>query len=264
MEKKEQEKHIVLIHGTWGNASNWSEMRSQLEARGFTVHTPTLRFHELGFLECAMEVGSVSLQDYVGDLVAYIEALDHTPIIAGLSMGGLLCQLVAARCKHRGVVCFSPAPAWGMFNLYPSMVRIFHYYTNQWAFWRKPLYPSWEEFRWGIVNEQTEQKAKEYFLACVPESGKAYFEMGFWYFDSKRRSHVDIDKIQAPVLVFVGQKDRVVAPRIGRLTAKRYGDKATLIELPEADHCMVIGEQLQNVMSEFDQWLERHHIYGNT
>ena len=40
-------KHVVLIHGTWFNGDVFGDARREFEARGYTVHTPTLRYHDL-------------------------------------------------------------------------------------------------------------------------------------------------------------------------------------------------------------------------
>jgi hypothetical protein len=39
--------HVVLIHGTWARGDTLADARRAFEERGFTVHTPTLRYHEL-------------------------------------------------------------------------------------------------------------------------------------------------------------------------------------------------------------------------
>ncbi|KZS60640.1 hypothetical protein A4G26_11425 [Mycobacterium kansasii] len=48
-------EHVVLIHGVWGTADGWAPARAAFEQRGFTVHTPTLRHHELPLQEGAMK-----------------------------------------------------------------------------------------------------------------------------------------------------------------------------------------------------------------
>jgi len=230
-------------------------MIPELKNRGFTVHTPTLRHHDLPLLEGALKIGKLSLLDYVGDLVDFVNGLDSPPIIAGVSMGGLLAQLIAARCKHRAMILLSPAPAAGMFTCYPTMMRMFYKYFIRWGFWRKPMYPLWEEWRWGVVNEQTEESAINFFKTLTVESGRAYFEMAFWLLDFRKASRVDIDRIKTPVLVFGGSKDRVVAPRICRVTAERY-QQADYVELPKSDHVMMVGRELKNTMKHIDIWLK--------
>ncbi|MFD2178392.1 alpha/beta hydrolase [Veronia pacifica] len=250
-----KEKHIVLIHGTWGHGSDWDEMVPELEIRGYTVHAPSLRYHDLPLLEGAMVMGTVSLNDYVSDLVDFVESLDSPPIIVGLSMGGLLAQLVAARTAHKAVVLFSPAPAAGIYGLYPNTVKMFYKYFLRWGFWKKPMYPSWPEFRTGVLNEKSEEDAKKFFTSLTVESGRAYAEMAFWMFDRNKSAFVDVDKISTPVLIFSGSKDKTVSPNIAKATAKRYRGSVH-IELPESDHVMILGKELPSVMKQFDVWAE--------
>jgi hypothetical protein len=95
-------KHAVLIHGTWGRGDSWGPARTAFEERDYTVHTPTLRHHELPLAEGATKIAPLSLRDYVDDLVALVESIDSPPLLVGISLGGLLAQLVAARTDHAG------------------------------------------------------------------------------------------------------------------------------------------------------------------
>jgi pimeloyl-ACP methyl ester carboxylesterase len=81
------------------------------EQRGFTVHTPTLRHHELPLHEGATKIARLSLRDYADDLVALVETLESPPLLVGHSTGGLLVQLVAARTRHLGMVAACPGAA---------------------------------------------------------------------------------------------------------------------------------------------------------
>ena len=82
-------KHVVLIDGTWCRGDSWGPTRAAFEERGYTVHTPTLRHHELPLREGAMKVAPLSMRDYTDDLVALVDSLDSPPLLVGLSLGGL-------------------------------------------------------------------------------------------------------------------------------------------------------------------------------
>ena len=249
------DRHIVFVHGTWGNGPDtWSEMAPEMRRRGFTVHTPTLRHHELPLGEGAARIATLSLRDYVEDLVGYVEQLASPPLIFGSSLGGLLAQLVAARTPHLGLALFAPAPAYGMFNAYPSMARVFLRHFAQWGFWRKPLYPVWSSYRWGVANEQPRDEARALFATCCTESGRAYAEMALWWLDPGRAARVEVEAIDTPVLVFGGGRDRVVHPRIARLTAARYHN-GTYVHLPDSDHMMFRGRELPITLRHLDRWL---------
>ena len=101
-------KRVVLIHGTWVNGDTLGDARREFQDRGYTAHTPTLRYHDLPLAEGAEKVGPVSLRDYADDVVALVESLDSPPLLVGHSLGGLVAQLVAARTRHVGVVAATP------------------------------------------------------------------------------------------------------------------------------------------------------------
>jgi len=66
-------EHVVLIHGTWGSGDTLSDARRAFEERGFTVHTPTLHYHELPIDKGAQLIAPLSLRDYADDVVALVD-----------------------------------------------------------------------------------------------------------------------------------------------------------------------------------------------
>lgn len=246
--------HIVLIHGICTSSKLWREMATAMQRRGFTVHTPTLRYHDLPFLEGAQKMAEVSISDYAGDLVELVRSLDSPPLLMGWSMGGLLAQIVAGRAETQGMILLVPAPAAGMFHLYPGMVGMFMYHFMQPAFWRKPYYPAWETFRRNVAPQQGESFARELFNQLCAESGRAIAEMAYWPFDPYRATSVNPARVSQPVLVIGAGHDRIIAPRVGRVTARRY-PRGRYQLLPEADHILILGPALRAVLDHIDQWL---------
>lgn len=247
-------EHVVLIHGTWGRGSHFREARAAFEARGFVVHTPTLRHHELPLEEGSAQIATLSLTDYVDDLVAVCEALDSPPLILGHSLGGLLAQLVAARTAHAGLIGVCPAPAAGIFAMYPSMTRLFLSHYLQPRPWTKPLRPTWEKFHVGGRITQTDEDSRALFADLVCESGRAYCEMAFPQLDRRKASRVNYTAVPGPVLIFGGGQDRTVAAAVCRSTASKY-QNATYQEILDADHMLLFGEILETTMSHIDTWL---------
>src|ERR1700730_18749815 len=101
-------KHVVLIHGAWSRGEQLAPARAAFEERGYTAHTPTLRYHELPLHDGAIKIASLSLRDYSDDLVRFVNSLDSPPLLVGHSMGGLLAYLVASRTRHAGLVSARP------------------------------------------------------------------------------------------------------------------------------------------------------------
>jgi pimeloyl-ACP methyl ester carboxylesterase len=248
-------KHVVLVHGTWGRGEHLNEARAEFESLGYVVHTPTLRHHELSLQEGASKVATLSLTDYADDLVALCESLDEPPILLGHSMGGLIVQLVAARTPLAGLIAVCPAPAAGIFAMYPSMSRLFLHHYLQPRPWTKPLYPTWKAFHVGGRLTQTEEASRELYADLVCESGRAYCEMAFPQLDRRKASQVNYAAVTAPVLVLGGEKDLTVVPAICRATAAKYPN-ATYAELPNADHMLLTGDILHTTMTQITPWLE--------
>lgn len=257
-------KHVVLIHGTWSRGDSWGPARAAFEERGYTVHTPTLRHHELPLEEGAPKIAPLSMRDYTDDLAALVDSLDSTPLLVGLSLGGLLAQLVAARTRHAGVVAACPTPAAGIFAPTPATLRsfgsVFGRHFLQPRPWANPLYPTtWQRFRRWVANAQTEEVAREVFADFVCESGRAYCEIVFPFLDRGKAATVDFAAITTPVLAIRGEHDRMVPPEIAAKTAARY-QRGTHVQIPRSDHLVFSGEALPVTMGHIDDWIARHRV----
>jgi pimeloyl-ACP methyl ester carboxylesterase len=251
--------HVVLIHGTWGRGDSWAPARAAFEGRGYTVHTPTLRHHELPLQDGAEKVAAVSMRDYTDDLVSLVESLDSPPLLVGLSLGGLLAQLVAARARHAGVVAACPSPAAGIFAPTPSTVRtfasVFGTHFIQPKPWAKPLYPTdWQRFRRWIANTQTDEDARGFFADLVCDSGRAYCEIVFPFLDRGNATTVDFATVTTPVLTLRAEHDLLVPPQIARKTAARYR-YGTCVDIAGSDHLVFSGDALATTMGHIDAWI---------
>jgi pimeloyl-ACP methyl ester carboxylesterase len=257
-------KHVVLIHGTCCRGDSWGSTRAAFEERGYTVHTPTLRHHELPLQEGAMKIAPLSLRDYTDDLVALVDSLDSPPLLVGHSLGGLLAQLAAARTRHAGVVAACPSPAPGVFAPTPTTLRsfgsVFGRHFLQPRPWANPLYPpTWQRFRRWVANAQTEEVAREFFAQLVCESGRAYCEIVFPHLDRGKATTVNYAAVTTPVLAIGGECDRLVAAQVARKTAARY-QRGTYVEIPRSDHLVFSGDALPVTMGHIDDWIARNHV----
>jgi pimeloyl-ACP methyl ester carboxylesterase len=251
-------KHVILIHGTWCNGDNWGEFATELQAQGYVVHTPTFRFHghpsKSDIWGNAQNVRTVGLLDYVADLKALADSLDSEPIIVGHSIGALLAQLLAARVRSAGVVLLGPAPTWGMLPLSRSMISLWGRYLPQWIM-SKPMYPvsfkAWSKY---ICNTTPADISEAYYSTLSAESGTAYRQMVLWYTDPSRAAKVDFEAVDAPVLIITGSEDKCTHPRIGKVTAKKYGKSATYIELEGSDHMMTTSPFMRQTLNAIRDW----------
>lgn len=256
--------HIILIHGTWCNGGNWGEFATELERRGYTVHTPSYRYHgkpgDIDVWGNAQKVAKLGLLDYVADLAALVDTLDSPPIVIGHSVGALLAQLLGARRQTKGLVLLGPAPAAGMFSLYPSAVRLWARYMPEWLM-GKPMYPvSWGPWQKLVCNAQPEDISAAYYATLCAESGTAYREMIFWFFDLKRASRVDYAAVNAPVLVIGGSEDKCTPPGMCSGTARNYGKSGRYVELKGSDHMMTVGRFMPPTLEAIDRWAAENSL----
>ncbi|GAB3001291.1 hypothetical protein GCM10023080_078900 [Streptomyces pseudoechinosporeus] len=152
------------------------------------------------------------------------------------------------------MVLLGPAPAAGMWNAYPTMVRLWARYLPQWLS-GKPMYPvSWKAWTTLICNKTAPDIQKSYYATLCAESGTAYRQMSLWYLDPRQNARVDFDAVDAPVLVITGSEDKCTVPRIGKVTSKKYGARGTYVELAGSDHMMTVGTFMPHTLAAIDTW----------
>jgi pimeloyl-ACP methyl ester carboxylesterase len=255
-------KHVVIIHGSFGRGEQLAPARAAFEERGYTVHTPTLRHHELPVHEGAAKVASLSLRDYADDVVTFVNSLDSQPLLVGHSMGGLVAQLVAARTRPVGVVAACPGPVAGTTGGTLTSLRMTLPHVLRARSWKKPWHPpTFEQSRRWIANTQTEESAREIYAGLVCESGRYLWELLLAPPRLCKATVVDFAAITVPVLVIGAECDRIVPAGIVRRTAARY-QHGTSVEIPRSDHMVFSGAALPVTMSYIDDWMARNHVLG--
>jgi alpha-beta hydrolase superfamily lysophospholipase len=252
-------RDLVLVHGASEIGEHLAELRRHFEQRGWTVHTPTLRHHAESMPEQAKLVAGVSLRDYVADLTELACGFD-SPLIGGFSLGGLIAQLVAARTPHRGLFCLAPSAAPGMRAPLASLRVLGGHFLHPTP-WRKPVRPmSWEMWRGYVANAHDEAWARDTYnshLRC--ESGRVYWELGFFFLDHHRAARIDYQAVTAPVLVTGGTQDRMIGIDVPRQTAARYAN-GKYVAVEGADHMQIFGPSLFTVLRHIDQWIDENNL----
>ena len=232
---------IFMIHGMWSGPWCWKNYREYFQDLGYRCLTPTLRYHDMDpGEEPDPRLGTTSLLDYTSDLEANIRELPDTPILMGHSMGGLLAQILACRGLARSMVLLAPAPARGNTALLkPTVIRSFRSVQTKWGFWKRPMRQSFNEAVYSSLHLLPMNEQREIYGKFVYDSGRAAFEMGYWFLDARKAAGVDPSKVSCPVLAVSGSEDRIVPTGLVRKTARRYGRFSTFMEFSGHAHWLL-------------------------
>lgn len=252
------QKTIYMIHGMWCGGWVWDNFIRYFEKLGYQCIAPTLRHHNAKKNDDPHpDLGTTSLLDYISDLEKKITALDAPPIIMGHSMGGLLTQMLGSRGLASSLVLLSTAPPAGVFALKPTVLKSFFSSITTYGFWEKPIFPTFKEAVYSTLHQLSGDEQKEIYEKFVHESGKAGFEIGFYLFDKKGAAKVDETKVQCPMLVISGKKDRITPASVVKKTAAKY-KQAEYREFEEFGHWVVGEPGWEKIAGYVAEWLDKN------
>jgi non-heme chloroperoxidase len=175
----------------------------------------------------------------------------------GPSMGGLLAQMVGSRVPAEALVLLTPASPAGINILKPSVVRAFLKTQLKWGFWRKPMRLAFKESTYSMLQLLTPEEQREVYDKYVYESGRAAFEMGFWFLDRRKASRVDESEITCPVLVIAGALDRITPRSVVQKVAEKYRHVSTYKLFDNHSHWVVAEPGWEEIADYVSGWLEQ-------
>jgi len=245
---------IMMIHGMWGAGRFWNNYVDYFKRKGYECLSPTLPLHDENSNEASLSsIGTTSLLEYVEFLEKEIRKMDKPPILVGHSMGGLLAQKLGALGLAKKLVLIAPAPPSGINALKYSVIKSFSNILMTWGFWRKPHRLTFEKSVYSMLHLMSAEEQKKVYDSFVFESGKAMFEIGYWYVDSKKVAKVNETEITCPVLVVSGAEDRITPVTVVRKVAKKYN--ATYKEFQNHAHWIVSEPDWEDVAGYIFDWL---------
>ena len=251
---KNQKSPVMMIHGGFCGPWAWDPFAARFRAAGYEVATPALRFHD--GLKPVPALATVSLTDYAADLEKQISALTAPPVLVGHSMGGLLVQMLAARCEIAAAILLAPTAPWGvppstLFEIGTAQSLMLHV-----GFWAAILEPNFEVAAAHSLDRFPEQQRAQIFEKFRPESGRATFEALHWGLDMRRASEVDIRKVTCPLLFLTGSGDRISPPGTVERTAALYKNRAHYEVMPGMSHWLIGEPGWETVCDRSLTWLD--------
>lgn len=250
---------MILVHGTWGTSQDWQYIQGDLRDLGFDLLTPNLCYHNLDYDQAGEKLKDLSLQAYANQVQKLVADCPKPPILVGHSLGCLVVQMVAQEVDLAGIILLGPAPTADIFAFYPTMIVAFLPHFLRWGFWRKAI-PPYKHAVQLAHDQHGSKQVLETLDHFVPDSGKAYTQVALPMFDPEKTTAIDYKKVTCPVLIIVGQHDKLTVPPIAKATGKRYGSQATVYLSGEADH-MTIGPKFKDQTTYLiKRWLDKEGV----
>jgi pimeloyl-ACP methyl ester carboxylesterase len=246
---------LFFIHGMWSYANVWRHIAPALAAHGYTTHCAKLPGHdgEPG------DLTTLGLKDYVDALESQAKAYDNL-ILVGHSMGALLAQQLATRLQPKALVLISTAPSAKIFALSWSAFRTMWPVVRRWRFWRQATLLPAGAAAYGIGNTMSIEESNAEYLLLQPDSGRVAFELSFPWADEEKAAAVDYAKLEMPVLLICGDKDRLTMPAVTRATAQRIGAQAETHWMHGFGHWTIGLQGAGAVAEKITTFLGKHNL----
>jgi len=222
-------KIVVLAHGMFVNNTSWSQWKSYLESKGYTVYNPANPGHQGSPKDLRNnihpELVKAGFIDVVNNLSKFIDSLPEKPLIIGHSMAGLAVQKLVELGKAEAGVSINGAPPKNVMAPF-STVKIVWPALNFFA--SKGYYlGSKEWYNKAFFNTLSKSDQEKYYQeVAVPESRKIGRETL-----TKSFSNINFKKAHRPLLFIGGGNDNIFPTALVKKNATKYKDSSSRVDL---------------------------------
>lgn len=218
---------IVMVHGAFCGGWVFDRFRGPFEDAGHPVVTPDLAGHEPGAKRHA--VAGQSMSAYAAAVAKICSSQAEPPILIGHSLGGLVCQLAAAKADIAGLILLAPSPPWGIqgssLEEGISAVSLFAL-GPYWAMAVDPDYPAAQRYLFARLPRADRRATFEKMTA---ESGRALWETLNWWLDPFATTMVTRASAKSPVLAISGELDAIHPSATVEATSRRLGGTTVIL-----------------------------------
>ncbi|MGW4561160.1 alpha/beta fold hydrolase [Streptomyces sp. NPDC004561] len=231
-----QRGYIVMVHGAqqgWWVFERWIPVFAR---SGWTALALSLPNHTGSRVLPRPAFVSLTIMDYVREVLRVVDRLAPRPVLLGHSMGGLLAQMVAERMTPEALVLVSSV---GPGQLGAMRTTVFAP--------DEPVVYSRDQIRERWFHHITEAAMDAVMARVSPESPAVVNA----YSDGSVR--VDTRAVHCPVLVVGPQEDRTPVHDARRI-ADLYGVRPLLV--PGVGHSMMLEDDGVPIASTIAEWLD--------
>lgn len=231
---------IAICHGFTGSPLSVMPWAEHLAAQGFAVSVPLLPGHGTDWKQLARS----DWHDWQGRFeAAYLElaARTDTCFVAGLSMGGAIALLTAARHPVAGVSVVNPG-----LSFYDRRVRV----IGVLKYFQRTTAPIEEEQPTAAATEDGDYSRTP--LASVHQLKKL--------FGAAIRG---LPRVTAPVQVFKSRSDTVVPPTSLSMLTRRLGPRLVeLVDLHDSGHVATLDVDAPEIFAKSSTFFLQHAAHN--
>ena len=258
-------KTILMIHGFACGGDSFDALNASLSKQGWRCEAPTLFQHLRTIGAPPDELKHLSLADYMRAAEDYAHRLTdedgEKPMVIGHGLGGLIAQKLAERHAVSGSVLITPfapsdcgpafrsgAATFANILLTPASERA-----------QASVKPWRQGVAWGLLNGLEKDERDGVLDHMRFESGHLFNELEDLANEESGVGRIDAAKIDIPLLILAGVRDRLTPPRITRPIAQKFVNSPTpcrYLEFPEHGHWMLAGSGVASISGTITQWLK--------
>jgi pimeloyl-ACP methyl ester carboxylesterase len=222
----------VLVHGAGGGGWQWRDWCPVLESFAIRCHPLTLQPADEGLRQ-------TRYRDYVGQIVAAIEACTRPTVLVGVSMGGILALKAAEVSPLAGLVLVNSVPPAGIEGWHPPRSNI-----PDVVAWSRKL--SLEE-TWRSMPEADEATARWAHGLWRDESGPVLRSL---------YQGVPATTPAIPRVVVTGRSDRTIKPSVNYALARYL--RTDVMEFEGVSHVgILLGNRAPFIARMTAAWLQQ-------
>jgi non-heme chloroperoxidase len=239
---------LLFVHGAYTAAWCWEEhYLSWFAARGYEAHAVSLSGH--GGSRGRDRLDSLSIDDYVSDVVETIATLRAPPVLIGHSMGGFVVQKYLERHPAPGAALMCAVPpqglmssAFGLMFGKPGLIRDLNRLMGGGQVGAETL-------RDALFAQPVEgDDLKRFLRFSQPESHRAIWDMTLFNLPSPARLK------GTPLLVLGAELDHLIPASLVEMTARTYGVTAEIFA--GMGHGLMLERDWELPAQRIFKWLE--------
>ncbi|MDR2924937.1 MAG: alpha/beta hydrolase [Azoarcus sp.] len=238
---------LLFVHGAYLGGWCWEEhFLPWFAERGWDAHAVSLSGH--GNSRGREHLDSLSIDNYVSDIIEAVDLLPVPPILIGHSMGGMVVQKYLERAAAPAVVLMASVPPQGL--IYSALGLLFT--APQLLGDLNRIMgggePSADSLRDALFHQPvTAEKLDRYWKHSQAESHRAIWDMTLYNLPHTARVY------RAPMLVLGAQYDSLISPGQVQMTADAYGTHPEIFL--NMGHAMMLERDWEQVAVRIDEWL---------